>query len=61
MNEVIKSGLDKLLQIGPISINVGIVDFAEALKEQKAEFIHVDWEPPAGGDDEMADLLSSLL
>lgn len=41
-------------------INVGAIKFHEALREQKADSVHVDWEPPAGGDREVADLLDKL-
>ncbi len=53
--------IDQLLQNGPVAINVGIQDFAESLREQGAEVIHVDWTPPAGGDREILDLLDQLL
>jgi FdrA protein len=53
--------LDELLQRGPVAINLGVLDFAENLKVQGAEVIHVDWNPPAGGDQELMDLLDKLL
>ena len=56
-----KTGLDDLLEQGPIAINVGIRDFAESLEAQEAEVVQVDWSPPAGGDSEMIDLLDKLL
>lgn len=50
------------LLIRPIvAINVGVLDFGEALEEQMAAVIYVDWSPPAGGDQEMIDLLDQLL
>ena len=55
------SKLDQLLQSGPIAINIGILDFAESLRVQGAEVVHVDWTPPAGGDPELMDLLDRLL
>lgn len=53
--------MDQLVQIGPVAINIGIQDFAESLRAQGAEVIHVDWTPPAGGDRELIDLLDQLL
>ena len=55
------SKLDQLLQTGPVAINIGIQDFAESLRVQVAEVVHVDWTPPAGGDPELMDLLDQLL
>lgn len=47
---------------GPIVVvNVGILDFGEALERQSIEVIYVEWSPPAGGDQEMIDLLDQLL
>ncbi len=56
-----KTRLDDLIERGPVSINVGIRDFAESLEAQEAEVTQVDWSPPAGGDEEMMDLLDKLL
>lgn len=44
-----------------VAINVGIQDFGEALEEQGIQVIYVEWNPPAGGDQEMIDLLDKLL
>lgn len=41
-------------------INMGLVSFAKDLKEQKINVIHVDWKPPAGGNQKMASLLAKL-
>lgn len=41
-------------------INVGAKTFHDSLEEQDADSVHVDWRPPAGGDEEMADLLDEL-
>lgn len=53
--------LEELLQQGPIAINIGVVDFAETLKIQGVQVIHVNWTPPAGGDPELMELLDQLL
>ena len=44
-----------------IIVNIGLINFAESLLEQNAEVIHIDWEPPAGGDEEMINLLDELI
>jgi len=44
-----------------VVINLGLPGFAESLGAQEVEVIQVDWEPPAGGDQEMIDLLDQLL
>ncbi len=48
--------LEKLLVI-----NVGVSGFADSFEQQEVEVIQVDWAPPAGGDEEMIDLLEKLL
>ncbi|MBI4787026.1 MAG: fdrA domain protein [Chloroflexi bacterium] len=53
--------LDELLNHPPIIINIGVQDFAAALETQGAQVIHLDWSPPAGGDQEMLSLLDKLL
>ncbi len=53
--------IDKLL-FGPvIAINLGLKLFGASLERQGAEVVQVDWAPPAGGDQEMMDLLDDLL
>lgn len=47
---------------GPIvAINVGVQDFGGALEQQGILVVYVEWTPPAGGDQEMIDLLDQLL
>jgi hypothetical protein len=55
------SKIDDLLQKPVIVINLGLKKFAESLEEQQVEVVQVDWVPPAGGDQEMIDLLDQLL
>ncbi len=50
-----------ILQQPLVVINVGLKDFAESLEAQEADVIQVDWAPPAGGDQEMIELLKDLL
>jgi hypothetical protein len=44
-----------------IAINLGLDKFAESLQAQGVEVVRVDWRPPAGGDQEMIELLDQLL
>ena len=53
--------LERLLRDKPVFINVGVRDFAETLRAAGFEVLHVDWSPPAGGDQKMAALLDDLL
>lgn len=41
-------------------VNVGLEDFADELRANGVEVMHVDWTPPAGGDARMAALLAKL-
>jgi hypothetical protein len=41
-------------------VNIGIPTFADDLRSQDVEVIHVDWKPPAGGDIEMLRVLEKL-
>ena len=44
-----------------VVVNIGIKPFYEDLKSQNVRISHVDWEPPAGGDEEMVTLLDKIL
>jgi len=48
--------LSKTLRV----INVGIQTFAEDLRSQDIEVVHVEWQPPAGGDSKLLELLDKL-
>ena len=50
-----------LIQEPLIVINLGLKAFADSLEQQKVEVVQVDWIPPAGGDQEVIDLLDQLL
>src|SRR5262245_22918419 len=49
-----------LLQSTPTVLNVGVHTFADTLQAVGAPHLHVDWQPPAGGDPELGALLSLL-
>lgn len=51
----------KLLNEPLVVINLGLKKFTENLEKQGVDVVQVDWTPPAGGDQEMIDLLDSLL
>jgi FdrA protein len=42
------------------AINVGLESFFASLKAQGAEAVHVDWRPPAGGDEKLLAILAKL-
>ncbi len=41
-------------------INIGLESFAEDLEKMDIPVIQMDWNPPAGGDMRLVDLLDSL-
>lgn len=43
-----------------VVINVGIELFGEAIRSQNVKVVQVDWKPPAGGDQDMIDILEAL-
>jgi FdrA protein len=58
-NEYTPVDLEQLKQ--PLAaINVGIESFYESLTSQGAQAIHVDWRPPAGGNEKLAGLLAKM-
>lgn len=51
--------LDQLKQ--PLAgINVGLESFYESLITQGAQAVHVEWKPPAGGNERLAGLLAKM-
>lgn len=52
---------DEVLESPLVVINLGLRGFAENLELQGVDVVQVDWLPPAGGDQEMIDLLEDLL
>jgi hypothetical protein len=41
-------------------INIGIEVFAEDLKADGVQVVHLDWRPPSGGDSRLAAMLANL-
>jgi hypothetical protein len=49
------------LLTGPVKVvNIGLVSFADELAAANVPVIQVAWSPPAGGDPDLADLVSKL-
>jgi len=42
------------------AINVGLESFAQSLQAQDAPVIHVDWKPPAGGNERLMAILERM-
>jgi FdrA protein len=59
MHETVPLSLDSLTQ--PLAaINVGLESFYDSLISQGAQAVHVEWRPPAGGNEKMAALLAKM-
>jgi FdrA protein len=58
-NQNVPVNLEQLKQ--PLAaINVGLESFYESLISQGAQAVHVDWRPPAGGNEKLAALLARM-
>lgn len=53
--------VNELLSEPLVVVNIGLKGFADSMTEQGVEVVQVDWEPPAGGDTELMDILDKLL
>ena len=51
---------EKLLNKELKVINIGIEMFADDLEKQNVDVIHVNWQPPAGGDLDILRFLDKL-
>jgi FdrA protein len=57
----ISNPLDLAVLHQPLAaINVGLESFAESLTAQGAQVVHVDWQPPAGGNDRLMAILERM-
>jgi FdrA protein len=55
------SSADLSVLLEPLSaINVGLESFAESLMAQDAPVIHVDWKPPASGNERLMAILARM-
>ncbi|MEK6752166.1 MAG: hypothetical protein AABZ00_07855, partial [Chloroflexota bacterium] len=58
-NEFAPVNLEQLKQ--PLAaINVGLESFYDSLISQGAQAVHVEWRPPAGGNEKLAALLAKM-
>jgi len=55
-----KSSSPDLFQQPLKVINLGLEVFADNLRADGIEVIHVDWRPPAGGDVRLVNILAAL-
>ena len=42
------------------AVNVGLESFHDSLRSQGAASVHVDWRPPAGGNERLAGILARM-
>ena len=54
------SKIDELFGQDLRVINLGLKSFADDLKSQSIQVIHVDWRPTAGGNAKMMAILNKL-
>lgn len=52
--------MQQLFGSKPNVVNLGLREFADNLTSRGYSAVHVDWKPPAGGDQELYDLLRRL-
>jgi FdrA protein len=59
MQQTVPLSLDSLTQ--PLAaINIGLESFYDSLISQGAQAIHMEWRPPAGGNEKLAALLAKM-
>lgn len=54
------NNINKLFNSKVSVINMGLESFYLDLKNQNVETIHMNWRPPAGGNEKMMSLLEKL-
>jgi FdrA protein len=52
--------LERLRQSPLAVINVGLESFYDSVTAQGAQAVHVDWRPPAGGNEQLAAILAKM-
>jgi FdrA protein len=61
VESVVKKPIDLTTLQKPLeAINVGLESFAENLKAQGTPTVHVDWKPPAGGNERLMAILEKM-
>jgi hypothetical protein len=61
MEAEMETMIGKLLTRPVVAINLGLKSFGASLEQQGVEVVQVEWAPPAGGDQEMMDLIDALM
>lgn len=51
---------DSALEAPLAAVNLGVESFYESLVAQEIEAVHVEWRPPAGGDQRLASILRKM-
>jgi FdrA protein len=60
-SSVVKTPIDLTTLQKPLeAINVGLESFAENLKAQGTPTVHVEWKPPAGGNERLMSILEKM-
>ena len=54
------SQVNNLFKIPLKIVNVGLEVFYDAMKDQGVTSVHVEWKPPAGGNDKLLAILAML-
>ncbi len=54
------NSMQTLFDSQPVVINAGLREFADNLRDRGYGALHVEWKPPAGGDEKLYSLLRSL-
>lgn len=54
------SKINKLFNSNLQVVNMGLESFSKDLKNQNVSVIHMNWRPPAGGNEKMIELLRKL-
>lgn len=50
----------ELLSAPVVAVNIGLESFSDSLADQGAQAVHLDWNPPAGGDDQLMAILERM-
>lgn len=54
------TGVGSIFNENLIVINIGIESFFDSMKDQNIPVVHVEWKPPAGGNEKLMDILEKL-
>lgn len=60
LSEQLLNNIQQLFSSGPKVINLGLEEFANNLKIKDVPVVHVQWKPPAMGDESLLKLLDKL-